>query len=295
MTTIADLISETKRIIFSSDREQMNRLTSTITAGATTLACDFVLGGIVAGAVISIDQELLYVWSTATPNVTVQRGYLGSTAAAHTSQAIIYVNPRYSEFAIFQALNQELDDLSSPAAGLFQVKAVELTNVIGVIGLDVNFTNLIDILEVHYRTSTSSRWWTRTDGWRLINNANTTDFPSGRALIFQTQPGINGAIIRITYKSAFVRATAVTDDVATTCGLPVTAADIPPMGAAAKLTLLRAIKRGFDDSQGEPRRASEVPPNAEEAAAQSIFALRNRRVVAEAARLKALYMSRMVN
>lgn len=292
---MADLISETKRLIFSSEREQVNRLTSTITNSVTSLACDFTLGGITAGSVIAIDQELMYVWSVSSPNVTVQRGWMGSTAAAHTSGAIISVNPRFSDFAIFQALNQELDDLCAPSSGLYQVKTAEITNTISVVGYDLSLTNLIDIIEIHYRSSTQTKWWTRIDLWRIINNANTTDFPSGRALILQDVVPVNGAVIRITYKSSFVKATAVTDDVQSVCGLPSTCNDIPPLGAAAKLTALRAVKRGFDDSQGEPRRASEIPPNAEIEASQAILALRSKRIAAEVARLKALYTARMVN
>ena len=295
MTTVQNLIDETKRMIFSGEREQMNQLTGAITNAVTSLACNFALGGIAAGAVLSIDQELMYVWSVSSPNVTVQRGYLGSTAAAHTAGAFIYVNPRFPDFSIYQAINQELDDLCSPSAGLYQVKTVELTNVISVTGYDLSMTNYIDVLEVHYRNSTQTKWWSRIDSWRVINNANTTYFPSGRALMLQDLVPVNTAIIRIVYKSAFIHASTTADDLLSVCGLPLTCHDIPALGVAAKLSMLRGIKRNWDDTQGEPRRASEVPPQAIEQSGQALYALRARRIASESARLKALYPARMVN
>lgn len=294
-TTAQNLIDETKRLIFSSDREQLNRLNGAITNSATSLTFEYAAGGIVAGAVLSIDLELLYVWAVSGQVATVQRGYLGSTGAAHADDAIITVNPRYSDFAIFQALNAELDDLSSPMNGLFQVRTVDVTNSISSTGFDLSMTGFIDVLEVQYRADTASKWWRRLDGWRVINNAYTTDFASGRALIMQEQVPIDAAIIRVTYKSAFVAMASASSDIQSVCGLPATANDIPPLGAAARLTFPRDIKRAFDDSQGEPRRASEVPPNASSAAAQTMMAYRARRISAEHARLKAMWPTRLVN
>lgn len=295
MTTAQNLIDETKRLIFSSDREQLNRLNGAVSStSATTITFEYAAGGIVAGAVLSIDLELMYVWSVSGQVATVQRGYLGSTAATHADDAIITVNPRYSDFAIFQALNAELDDLSSPMNGLFKVSTTDITNVVGQVGFDLSMTGLIDVLEVHYRADSQTKWWRRIDGWRVMNNALTSDFASGRALMIEDAVPLNGVTVRVTYKAAFVAMASVSSDIQSVCGLPATANDIPPLGAAARLTFPRDVKRAFDDSQGEPRRASEVPPNASSAAAQTMLAYRARRIAAEHARLKAMWPTRLV-
>ena len=294
MTTVSDWINETKRLIFSSDREQLNRLNGAINNSVTTVTFEYAAGGIVAGAVLSVDLELMYVWSVSSLTATVQRGYLGTTAASHLDDAIITVNPRYSDFAIFTALNQELDDLCSPMAGLFRVRTVDLTNTVGLVGYDLSMTGFIDVLEVHYRADTTSKYWRRIDNWRILSSANTSDFASGRALLLQEEVPVGSAAIRVTYKSSFTSASTVSDDVNATLGLPSTCNDIPPMGAAVRLTIPRAIKRTFDDSQGEPRRASEVPPSSSVEVTQALLTLKNRRIASEHARLKAMWPTRLV-
>lgn len=295
MTTAQDLIEETKRLIYASSREQVNRLTSTINSSVTSLAIDFPAGGIVAGAVLSIDTELMYVWAVSGSNVTVQRGYLGSTAASHTTQAMIFVNPRYSPFAIFQAINYELQDFSSPSVGLYAVGTYDTTASNSVLSLDVNLPGFISVIDVQYRESTSTLFWRRVDNYRILTQALSTDFPHAQAIQFPDSIQVNAAPIRIRYKKTFTALSATTDDVNAVSGLPTTCNDIIPMGAAVRLTMPRAIKRGFDDAQGESRRAGEVPPNSEIDAAQGLYALRNRRIAAEVARLNALYPTRLTN
>jgi hypothetical protein len=93
----------------------------------------------------------------------------------------------------------------------------------------------------------------------------------------------------VRYKAPFVRATAESSDLTTNCFLPTTCDDIVEMGVVLRLMAGREIKRNFTESQGDTRRADEVPAGAVLGSVANIQRLRRERVIAEAARLKAQY------
>lgn len=295
MTTAQDLVDEVKRHLLGGTAENLNRLNGSITSGATTLIYEFAtFGGLTAGATIEIDLELMYVWSvnTSTLTVTVQRGFAGTTAASHSSGAVITVNPKFPQFSILTALNQEITDLSSPTNGLYRVVNTDLTSVSGVTGYDFSVSNYIDIHEIHYEADSAMLAWRRIDDYRLVQLADSTDFPSGRALMINEWVGESGGIVHVSYKAGFTTLAALSTDVATT-GLATSMYDIPPLGAMVRLTATRGVKRAFDESQGEPRRAGEVNEQAMIQNSSAILSLRRQRINAEAARLKQQYPYRL--
>lgn len=288
MTTALDLVEETRRWLDSGSRPEMNRLTATINSAAVSLDVDFGLGSVVAGAILAVDLELIYVWSSTGSTATIQRGILGTTPAAHTSGALIYVNPRWSNFTIFTALNEELASLSSPVNNLFQIKTVDITYNPAVSGYDLTaVTDLIEVYDVRTDTYGPAKDWPRLTRWMLARNQNTGDFASGLALqLFEG--GYPGKAIRVQYKAPFTAFTALTSTL-TDAGLPATAADIPPMGAMVRLVAPREVKRSFTDSQPESRTAAEVPPGTSRNTASGLMALRQSRIREEAARLARAY------
>jgi hypothetical protein len=297
VTTAADWVHETRHHLLSGEREQVNRLDGAIvSAGASTFVYEFTtFGGIQPGAVVEIDTELMYVFSvnTGTRTATVQRGYQGTTAATHSDDALITVNPRFPSHAVLRALNQELLSLSSPQSGMFRVAVEELTYTVGVTGYDLDLPGFIDVIEVHALMSETSDWWKRVALWRVANNMATSDFASGRALMLGDGGIPSSGRVRVTYKRSYGTVAALGDDVTTATGIATEAEDIPPLGAAVRLALPRGIKRSFDESQGEPRRAAEVEANAMVQNAAALLQFRNQRVSAEVARLKALYPIRL--
>lgn len=284
MATTADLIATTRRHLMASGREALNRLNGAITNVATTLTFEFAAGQIATGALLAIDLELIYVWSVAGQIATVQRGYMGSTAAAHSDDALIYVNPVVSDFAIFKELNSEITSLSSPANGLYRVKTVTATATIAsTYNLAADAT---EILSVQYNAVGGSSDWPRLRRWDLLANQDTSVFASGYALQLYEMP-MPGRTIRVTYAAAYSPLATLTDDALTVAGLQVSAQDIPPLGAAARLLTAREARRSSIDAQPENRQAADVPPGTARSGAASLFALRKQRIVEEAARLTA--------
>jgi hypothetical protein len=286
MATTADLINETKRHLLSFQREPLNKLVAGVGPTATTFTLTYDVSTIQQGAHLQIGLELVYVWSVdqSSKVVTVERGQLGSTALTHSAGALVTVNPKFPDFAILKALNDELADLSSPLNGLYSVRAAELTATSNSSGYNLPTTNLLEILSIEQRHVGNPRTWMPITNYWLQQNSETDDFTSGTALHL-TEGVRSGQPIRVLYKASFSPLLTLIDDVTAVTGMPTSMQDIPPMGAAVRLVAPREIKRNFTEGQGEPRRAAEVPPGAVQASMRSVAAMRQNRIAAEAGRL----------
>lgn len=288
MTTAADWIAEAEQHLSVADKG-MNKLAAAITDTTTdSITLSYNLGAIKDGQIIAIDLEVMRVWEVDDTNktATVQRGYGGSTAATHLVGSLVYVNPTHTKFAILRALNQDILALSS--AGLFSMSTVELTYNAVAAGYDLtSVTNLEGIYRIDAKYTGMTRDWQRIRDFRLARSQNTVDFPSGYALSWD-HGGQPGQTVRVVYKSRFTTLSALTTDVSTT-GLPTSAYDIPPLGAAARLVSPREVDRNDTTSQGNSRRADEVPAGAVRSAGAGLWAIRQNRINEERAELARLW------
>ncbi len=288
MTTVATVLNRASRQMLAGVVEERNKLAASLTSGDTTVVTSYDLGGLRTGSVFEIESELFYVWdaSPATKTLTVERGYAGTTAASHSSGNIITLSPRFPRAQMLDAVNADIDDLSSTANGLFRVVTVDLTYN----GSDrqVNITNsgtIIELLDTRLRYLADDH--PVLNAVRLQTGLPTTDFASGNTLVFD-EPVMAGTV-RVRYKAPFVRATSESSDLTTNCFLPSTCDDIIEMGVIMRLMAAREIKRNFIEAQGDTRRPDEVQPGAITNSIANIQRLRRDRIIAEAGRLKAQY------
>ena len=95
--------------------ERVYETTSTTTTTATTVAVTdgtrWAEGDIGEWQTGTVGGEQFYVKSVSSNDLTVVRGYAGTTAETHTSGDRILKNPRYTYRQIFRALTQALGDL----------------------------------------------------------------------------------------------------------------------------------------------------------------------------------------
>ena len=288
MTTAATVIDKTLRQLLSGTVEARNRLTTTLNSSATSVVVDFSVEGLRAGQVCEIDSELMYIWASdsSTRTLTVQRGFNGTTAAAHTAGAIVTVNPRFPRAQVLEEINNEMTDLSSPSNGLFKVQTLNITyngsdKMVNLTGA----TSVIDILNVSVRYLTDDYPVARKV--KIVRDLPTDDFASGFALRFDqaVMPGR----LRVVYKAPYTTATTEATDINTTCGIQDSVTDIVTIGAQIRLMAPREIKRNFVESQGDTRRAEEVVSGAITNSVSNLKALRKDRIIAEAARLARAY------
>ena len=284
MTTAATVIDRTLRQLLSGTVEPRNKLASTINSSATSITVTYPLEGLRAAQICEIDSELMYIWSvdSGTKTMVVERGFNGTTAAAHTANAIIIINPRFPRAQMLEAMNDEVSDLSSPLNGLFQIKTLDIDYNGSDVMIDLaGITSIIDILTVSVRYMTDDYPVARKV--RLIRDVPTDDFPSGYALRFDQ--GVFPGRLRIVYKAAYAPVTTEATDVNTTCGIQDSVLDIVTLGTQIRLMAPREIKRNFTESQGDTRRGEEVTSGAIGNSIQNLQRLRRDRIQAEAARL----------
>lgn len=268
--------------------EERNKLSIAVDSDDTTFVMLYELGGLRAGTVFEIDSELVYIWSavTGTKTLTVERGYAGTTAASHSANAMVTVNPRFPKQQLLDSLNQDIDDLSSPVNGLFRVVSQDVTYN----GSDrqVNLTSassVIDLIDVRVRYLSDDYPYIR--GVRLQRDLPTSDFASGFAIVFDDD--CVAGTLRVRYKSPFVRASSISSNLQTVSFVPESMEDILEMGVMLRVMSSREIRRNFTEAQGDTRKSDEVPPGAIRDSVSNIQRLRRDRILAEKAKLTRQY------
>lgn len=297
MSTAADLVQILKnRYLLSGANEQRNRLSANYTVGQTTLALQYDLQGIQAGSTLNVGLNTFYVWEvqSAAKTATVSGGMKGATDVSANAGDIVTVAPAWSDYEMFTALNEELASLSSPMVGLFQMAQTEFTYNPSRVGYDLpGITDITDIYEVRY---TEPNQYLRTP--RL----NTGDFRLERGYLSSENSSTfslkllrgapPGQTITVLYRAPFTPFNNLSSTLDST-GLPDTATDLPPLGAALRLGVGREVRRNQLSSQTDTRRADEVPAGAAAASWRGIAALRQQRISEEVARLTAAYPARV--
>lgn len=278
MTTLVDdLINVTRRHVYALQQGKYNFLNGAVAVDDTTVTFALALNGVVPGALISIDEEILYVKSVSGQDATVARGWDDSSAAIHADGAIVEVQPRFPRFAIQTAL---LEEIRSWPRTLFRKTTATLTNPgqtrawpLTSIG-----TTWYSVAEVRFGP-TDDATYPVLKGYDVDRGANTLYVPR----ILDTDHSL-----KVTYTAPFVTtAFALTTDVVADVGIPASAYDIPAYGAAWRLLSAREIKRTFTESQAEPRQGDAVPVGSASRTAAYMKALRDQRITEEADRLAA--------
>lgn len=295
MSTLDETIDTTLGYLLDGQREARNVLNSAPDTDDTTLTLTYHPKGAQEGARLSIDFEDTYVVTSdpAAKTAEVIRGQFGSTAAAHTSGTVVWVNPKWSRFQVLRAVNEELRALSS--AGLYRMATVDLTYTSPVSGYDltgVTPDDLLDVYEVVADQPGPATHWAPITSWRLIRDA-PTDFASGVGIVLN-EAGYPGHTVRVLYKRRFTAVTAAqaATDLAQTAGIDTEAHDIVALGAALRLLSAREVRRSQLGAQPDTRRAEEVPPGASLQSSRGLQAIYDRRVAEERTRLARRYPSR---
>jgi hypothetical protein len=292
VTTVQNWVDRARQYLQSGLTVERNQLAAPYVAGSGTLTFKYALGGITKGARLSIGLNTFYVWDVtpSTLQATVTAAESGSVDVNVASGATVHVRPLFPDFDVFTALNEEVQALSSPQSGLFQVKTVDLTYNSAIDGYDISATDIQAIYEVRFQEPGPYKDWPRVPSheWVLQRKAYTPDFPSGTALRLN-RGGWPGYDVRVTYVAPYSSFTNLTDDVTAVCGVSAQAADIPPIGAAVRLIAGREVKRNFTETQPDTRRLEEVPPGAVANSSRGLMMLRQQRISEEAARLRAQY------
>jgi len=258
MTTIANLVADTRRTTYGSMTEQINLIAANAAAGAETLTMELDISGITPGMVLSSGLNVWYVKgsNTASKQIFVIPGYDNAPEEAVTVGDRVLVKPRVTDWYLFNAINDEIRKLSSPMNGLYKVGTwtVDVSPTYQTYEVPSEALDMTNILRVRYR------WPGTPDVWSDIRPSSYRWIVSETGNKIQLLVNVpSGTEIEFTYKAPFTEATSLLDDPVADCGLAATMLDIPSIGAAAMLLRTTDSRRNQILAQGDPRRAGEVP------------------------------------
>lgn len=291
--TVSYLISRTFDLLLGAMREDLNRLTSNIGANDTTIATDFPPGMMNKGCYLAIDDEVLYVWSSSSSSngssVVVQRGMKGTTPATHTAQTLIKVNPFFTKYQVRQTLQ---DEIRSWGPQVYAPKSKLITATDFVNGYDLGLLGqCFHVIDV--QRSPDSVWATPPDNawpsvkWRVVNQAPTSSFPSGQALMIVDPVGVfDEPTFNVVYAAPIDVDSPQNGntlpfqdgDSLTVMGMDNSDLDIAPYGAAWRLASGREIRRTLQEAQGNTADVQNFPPGYMVKTAEEFKQLRDSRL-----------------
>jgi hypothetical protein len=292
MTTLDYLVNEVTSRALSGMREEISPLGADMDTNTdiVSLPPGIPRRSMEAGATLQIGYELMRINSTPTPDqLQVARAILNSVIAPHSAGDDVIVNPRFPAVDVVSAINQDIDDLSAPTNGLFNMRTTVFIYNPAIIGYDFGIpaSEILEAWEVRAADYGAQRSWPLIvpSQWKLDRGADPNVFPSGVSMKIYGG-AFPGRPIRVQYKAPYdTPLIDPTDDVELTTGLQPQAHDIPVLGATYRLMQFRELKRSFTEAQGEPRRAAEVPVGSSLTAMKGIQAHRTDRIAAERERL----------
>ncbi len=284
MTTAAELVEDARRHLGAP--EALNTLDA-VDAASDTVVLQHEVDNVSPGTLLSVGLETMHVWTVDRPGrtLTVRRGHQGSAASAHAAGAMVRVAPEHTDHAVLRALNADLRALSG--AGLFRAAVIDLTASASARTYDL-LAGAQGVVEVRLDDGSDANHWPLVDSWSVISKASPSEFPSGVALRLD-QAVAAGRTLRVTYAAPLGDLTGLAQDVEDVSGLRPSAHDIPPLGAAWRLTAGREVERNQTHRQGDSRRAEEVPPGARLRSGLGLQQVRDRRVQEELSNQWRLY------
>ena len=178
-----------------------------------------------AGALVEIDQELMLV-TDANPStrvLTVSRGYAGTTAAAHSDKDNIFLNPTFPRKSVFDAV---ADNIVRLYPSLYNVTTTNVTSTSTYAEVPAS---TVEVLTSYVQNASGEQY--TSAGIELLR-----DFPpSTTNTAVQFFNTTNGKTVYLVVKRKFVRPTAETDDLATTCLISNEYEQIVMVGAVADI------------------------------------------------------------
>jgi len=284
MTTMRDMIADTRRMAYGSMTEQINLVAVSASAGATAITLDMDVSGITPGMVLSCDLNVWYVRSTipAQKIVNVIPGYDNSPLKSVAAGDFVTIKPRVTDWYMFETMNQEILRLSTPEHGLYQLKrwTADVDPTYQTYDFPTAANSMVSMLRVRYLLPGTPDVW--IDLPPFAYKVQIDDVVN-RVRLLRQVPG--GSTIEFMYKAPFDQAENLDDNVNDVCGLSATMVDIPTLGCLATLLRTTESRRNQVQTQGDSRRAGEVSPASNLRVAQLVEKDHQMRIWEEYARL----------
>lgn len=272
---------------YAQDQEQLTELSASMTSGDTTFSVDPATANQLSRGICQIDDELIQVKQVDLTSglVTVLggvngRGRQGSTAAAHSSAALVTNAPAFPNVRVQEGINDTL-------LGVYPHLVVFGQTNITKLAPQIEYQLPAEVQDVWYVTLQlvgPSRVWQPGPNWRFNPYADPTTFPTGKSI--ELLDGVvPGRQMRIVYAKKVNTLTNASDDFETVTGLPERCVDMVTYGAVARLIPAYEAARLQQRTIESNQRSQLVPPRSATQTAQYYMALYQQRLAEERNRM----------
>jgi len=290
--TLSDMINEVSMNLsgYTLTQDRATHLTAAVTTTTSTIASPLILSlgstDNVGKGVVEIDEELLFVdnYDRVSNTATVSpfgRGYLGTTAATHTSESKVTISPTFPRFSIKRAINDTIKGLSGI---LFAADTTTITysSAVSTYRLPTtgNSLGIRNILSVAYESVGPSKEWIPIRSWRLDSNANATSFTSEQTISIYDMI-TSGRTIQIVYSKDPTAFTTNAEVFTTQTGLPESCRDLVITGSIYRLLANLDPARAAMVSAQADETDSKRPYGSSQSLTRQIYALYTQRLAEE--------------
>ena len=287
MAAVSTLVDRIYRDFLNKpdDLSAFSRLDGAITDSDTSLTYEDGLFSVEeenlleAGALVEIDQELMLV-TDANPStrvLTVSRGYAGTTAAAHSDKDNIFLNPTFPRKSVFDAV---ADNIVRLYPSLYNVTTTNVTSNSTYAEVPAS---TVEVLTSYVQNASGEQY--TSAGIELLR-----DFPpSTTNTAVQFYNTSNGKTVYLVVKRKFVRPTAETDDLATTCLISNEYEQIVMVGAVADIVGATDIDATTQEFITEKLAAENYPVGSGERLRNALLRLRSLLIDEARGNLRSLY------
>lgn len=235
MTTLNNLIDDVQLDLsgFTYRQDRATYLLTDVTTSA--LVINVASTDNIGKGIIEIDEEMMWVdsYDRQANTITIApfgRGYNGTTAATHLTNAKVTITPTYPKHAVKRAIN---DVISAVYPKVFAVSATELSFLASRTTYSLP-ADAIQILSMAWQSVGPTKEWLPIRQWRWDPIANSSAFPTGRTVSIYDNV-LPGRKIQTVYAHLPVTFTSNTQDFEETTGLPSSMRDVIAYGAAWRL------------------------------------------------------------
>ena len=293
-TSVSTTLQRIRRQLAANYRWEYNALALAIDADDTSVELSLAHNNSVrTGSILNIGTELMRV-TDASPSsnvVTVARGWLDSTAIAHTVADEVLVNPRFTTQDIYEAM---IDEIDSWSPGLFRVLTVESTVTASeeTIELPASLANtlgLVDVQAVATDLAGGSYAWPSIEV-RLHRHSTTWSEATTSGIRMRLITPISSGTLVYTSRLPFdTSLVTITADLVTDVGLSVSMLDVLSLGVRLRLAAEDEMSRLQQHIQDQPQRAADRPAASGVQPWQALRQMYNERKTQEKVRLHTLY------
>lgn len=296
--TLADMKGRIKQLLqgYTRNQEQISWLSAPMSPSDTTFTVDLETVNQVSRGLVEIGNELLLVHKFDQSNglVTVAAGTTGrgrenTTAASHSVNDIVTMDPDYPRQRVTEAIN---DTINATYPDLFVMEEYQFPKVAARYEYPMP-ADSEGILRVTVDTIGPSRVWFPSQSWRYNPQASTDPIdgsPTGKSLQIMDHI-IPGRQIRVMYTKKPGVFTSDSEDYETVVGYPERTNDMIIYGAVARLLSGNEPARLQQKAVESTERAPLVPTGAGSNAAQYFWGLYRKRLDEEVDRLHQLFPS----